>query len=80
VEQAVRGAEDEQWRRTNPEARARALDTVSQLEAALASLEADLETAMAAGDQRRVSKVESDIAARRMWLEGARSALSEFSD
>jgi hypothetical protein len=80
VEQAVRGAEDEQWRRTNPEARARALDTVSQLEAALASLEADLETAKAAGDQRRVSKVESDIAARRMWLEGARSALSEFSD
>jgi hypothetical protein len=80
VEQAVRGAEDEQWRRTNPEARARAQDTVSQLEAALTSLEADLEAAKAAGDQRRVSKVESDIAARRMWLEGARSALSEFSD
>ena len=79
VEQAVRGAEDEQWRRTNPEALARAQDTVSQLEAALASLEDDLAKARAAGDSRRVSQVESDIAARTMWLEGARSALSEFS-
>jgi hypothetical protein len=79
VEQAVRGAEDEQWRRTNPEALARAQDTVSQLEAALAALEADLEKARQSGDDREVRKVESDIAARQLWLEGARSALTEFS-
>jgi hypothetical protein len=79
VEQAVRGAEDEQWRRTNPEALARAQDTVSQLEAALAALERDLEQARQSGDDRRARQVESDIAARRLWLEGARSALTEFS-
>ncbi len=79
VEQAVRGAEDEQWRRTNPEARARAQDTVSQLEAALASLQADLASAQQSGDSRRASQIESDIAARTMWLEGARSALTDFS-
>jgi Domain of Unknown Function (DUF349) len=79
VEQAVRGAEDEQWRRTNPEALARAQDTVSQLEASLAALEADLEKARQSGDERKVRQVESDIAARQLWLEGARSALTEFS-
>jgi hypothetical protein len=79
VEQAVRGAEDEQWRRTNPEALARAQDTVSQLEASLAALEADLEKARQSGDERKVRQLESDIAARQLWLEGARSALTEFS-
>jgi hypothetical protein len=79
VEQAVRGAEDDQWRRANPEGRARAQQTVSRLEEALASLEADLDSARAASDQRRVQQLESDIAARRLWLEGARSALTEFT-
>ena len=40
VEQAIRGVEDEAWRRSNPEARARAADTVAQLEASIADLEA----------------------------------------
>ena len=39
VEQAIRGVEDEQWKRSNPEARARAADTVAQLEASLAERE-----------------------------------------
>ena len=33
VEQTIRGAEDDRWRRTNPEAQARAAATVAQLEA-----------------------------------------------
>jgi hypothetical protein len=79
VEQSVRGAEDEQWRRSNPEALARAQDTVKQLESSLAVLQADLAKANAAGDSRRVAQLESDIAARQLWLEGARSAVAEFS-
>ena len=38
VEQAIRGVEDDAWRRSNPEARARAADTVAQLEASIADL------------------------------------------
>ena len=44
VEQAIRGVEDDAWRRSNPEARARAADTVAQLEASIADLEKKQET------------------------------------
>jgi hypothetical protein len=79
VEQAVRGADDDRWRRTNPEAQARAADTVSQLEASIAGMRADLAKAEAAGDQRRADRVRADIEARESWLDQARKALSEFS-
>ncbi len=39
VEKAIRDVEDQAWQRSNPEARARAADTVAQLEASLAELE-----------------------------------------
>src|SRR3954451_3326686 len=39
VEQAIRGVEDEAWRRSNPEARARAAATVAQLETSIQDLE-----------------------------------------
>ncbi|MGZ4454396.1 MAG: DUF349 domain-containing protein, partial [Nocardioides sp.] len=45
VEQAIRGVEDEQWRKSDPEKSARAGDMVSKLEAAIAQVEADLEKA-----------------------------------
>ena len=38
VENAIKAAEDERWRRTNPEARARAEDTAAKLEAQIAAL------------------------------------------
>lgn len=79
VEQAVRGAEDERWRRTNPEARARADDTVSKLEASIASLEVTLGKAQAADDHKAVAQAQSDIDARRLWLDQARQAQQEFT-
>ncbi|MGH3472320.1 MAG: DUF349 domain-containing protein [Nocardioidaceae bacterium] len=79
VEQAVRGAEDDRWRRSNPEAYSRASDTVQQLEGLIASLEADLATAEAAGDQRKADDARAAIDARQSWLDQARKALDEFS-
>ena len=76
VEQAIRGVEDEQWRRSDPEKSARADDMVAQLEAAIAEVEADLEKARAAGnDARRSDEHAAAIEARQSWLAEARKAL-----
>ncbi len=79
VEQAIRGTEDDQWRRSNPEARARAADTVAQLEASIADLEARREKAEAAGESRKAAEHADAAEARRAWLAEARRALNEFS-
>ena len=79
VEQSIRGVEDEAWRRSNPEARARAADTVAQLEATIADLETKREKAAAAGNDRKVAEHDAAIEARQSWLAEARKALDEFS-
>ena len=79
VEQTIRGLEDEAWRRSNPEARARAADTVAQLEASLADLESKRDKALAAGDERRAADHTAAIEARQSWLTEARRALADFS-
>ena len=50
VEAAVREAEEKEWRRTNPETRARAAGMVGQLEEQIAQLERSLADAEAKGD------------------------------
>ncbi|HEU4514386.1 MAG TPA: DUF349 domain-containing protein [Nocardioidaceae bacterium] len=79
VEQAIRGVEDDQWKRSNPEARARAADTVAQLEASLAELEQKKAKAEAAGNAKKAAEHASAIEARQAWLVEARKALDDFS-
>jgi len=79
VEQAIRGVEDEQWRRSDPEKSARANEVVTQLQEAITSLEGDIEKARAAGDDRKVTKLEDELASRRMFLEAAERASADFS-
>jgi len=69
VEQAVRDADEHQWRRTNPETRARAEGMGAQLEQAIAGLEADLAKAETAGDRRKADELRAALEARRAWLE-----------
>ncbi|MFI2488578.1 DUF349 domain-containing protein [Promicromonospora kroppenstedtii] len=69
VETAIRDADQAQWKRTNPETRARAEGAAAQLESAIAGLEADLAEAQTKGDKRKVSELEAAVAARRSWLE-----------
>jgi hypothetical protein len=79
VEQAIRGVEDDAWRRSNPEARARAADTVAQLEASIADLDRKRESALAAGNEKKAADHSAAIEARQSWLTEARKALDEFS-
>ncbi|GAA1911693.1 DUF349 domain-containing protein [Nocardioides marmoribigeumensis] len=79
VEQAIRSVEDAQWKRSNPEARARAADTVAQLEASIADLRAKADKARAAGNEKKAGEHESAAEARTAWLDQAQKALEEFS-
>ena len=79
VEDAVRKAEETQWRRSNPEALARAQGTVEQIRAAITGLEQQLAKAQARDDTRAVAQAEEAIAARRSWLEEAERTLAELS-
>ncbi len=79
VEQALRGVEDDRWRRSNPEARARAATTVAQLEASIADLQDKHDKALAAGHTKQADDHASAIEARRAWLTEAQRALDEFS-
>jgi Domain of Unknown Function (DUF349) len=79
VEDAVRKAEDTQWRRSNPEALARAEGTVAQLRSSIAQLEKQLTRAREAGDARAELSAEEALTARRAWLEEAEHTLAEFS-
>jgi hypothetical protein len=79
VEQAIRGLEDDQWRRTDPEKSARADDVVSKLRDAIAKIETQLEAARSAGDQKKIATLESDLAGRQMFLEAAQRAAADFA-
>jgi Domain of Unknown Function (DUF349) len=79
IEDAVRKAEDAQWRRSNPEALARAQDTVEQIRSAIAGLEAQLAKARERDDAKAVRDTEEALAARRSWLAEAERTLAELS-
>jgi hypothetical protein len=79
VEQAIRGIEEEKWRRTDPEKSARADDMVAKLHEAIEKVEADLEKARSAGDDKKVSELEENLASRRAFLEMAQRASADYS-
>jgi hypothetical protein len=75
----VRKAEDSQWRKSNPEAIARAEGTVTQLRTAIEQLERQRAKAQQKDDAAAVKKAEDALEARRSWLEEAERTLAEFS-
>jgi hypothetical protein len=79
VEDTVRAAEENEWRRTNPEARARAEATVAQLRSSIAQLEQQAEAAKQTGDDKAATVAEEAAEARRSWLAEAERTLAEFS-
>lgn len=78
VEDAVRSAQETQWRRTNPEGKARAAATVAQLRSSIESLERSLAAARSTGDERAAAEAAESLAARRAWLVEAERALTDF--
>ncbi len=79
VEESVRTGEQDQWRRSNPEAKARADATVAQFQAALDKLEKEKAKAEAAGDARKVADADARITTTKALLEAAQRASTEFS-
>lgn len=79
VEDAVRHAEDENWKRSNPETKARTNSALSQLEAAIAGLKDDLVKAEKAGDQRKIKAAQEALEARQAWLDQISRSASELS-
>ncbi|TVU66511.1 DUF349 domain-containing protein [Paenarthrobacter nitroguajacolicus] len=79
VEDAVRDAEEEKWRRSNPETKARTNSALSQLETAIAGLKEDLEKAEKAGDQRRIKAAREALEARQAWLDQIQRSASDLA-
>lgn len=79
VEQAIRGVEDEKWQKTDPEKSARADDMIGKLQSAIDEINADLEKARAAGDEKKIKELEENLASRQAFLDMARKAAEDFS-
>ena len=79
VEQTIRSLEDEKWKKSDPEKSARADDMVAKLEAAIADVEADLEKARAAGNEKKVKELEDNLTSRQSFLEMAKRASQDYS-
>jgi hypothetical protein len=78
IEQEIRGLEEAEWRKSDPEKSARADDMVTKLRDAIAKIEADLEKARSAGDTTKVGKLEADLESRRAFLATAEQTAAEF--
>ena len=79
VETAIRTANDEKWKRSDPEKSARANDIISKLEKAIDDAKAELAKAEASGDVRKITSLQENLATREQFLEAARRAASDFS-
>ncbi len=79
VDEAVRKAEDIQWRRTNPEALSRARDTVEQIRKTITQLERQLAQATERGDETACERARSAIQTRQSWLTEAEKTLADLT-
>ncbi|MDQ0648364.1 phenylalanyl-tRNA synthetase alpha subunit [Microbacterium natoriense] len=68
VEQSLKAREEVDWKKNNPETKARANDMSSQLLEAIEKLEAELAAAEKAGDKKAAKAAADALEARRTWL------------
>ncbi|KAA6216678.1 DUF349 domain-containing protein [Streptomyces filamentosus] len=78
VERAIQEAEEAEWRRTNPEARARAAGLTGQLQDAVDKLRGQIEAARAAGNDAKADKLSKELEGRQALLDQALKGLEEF--
>lgn len=78
VERAIQEAEENEWRRTNPEARARAAGLTGQLQDAVDKLRKQIEAARAAGQDAKADKLSRELEGRQALLDQALKGLEEF--
>ncbi|MET7388381.1 DUF349 domain-containing protein [Streptomyces sp. NPDC005385] len=78
VERALQESEETEWRRTNPEARARAEGLTGQLQSAVDKLQGQIEAARTAGNTSRADKLQKELDGRQALLDQALKGLQEF--
>ncbi|MET9431512.1 MULTISPECIES: DUF349 domain-containing protein [unclassified Streptomyces] len=78
VERAIQEAEEAEWRRTNPEARARAAGLTGQLQDAVDKLKKQIDAARAAGNDAKADKLTRELEGRQALLDQALKGLQEF--
>ena len=79
VERAIKELEAEQWRKSDPAAKARAQEVVAQLTAAIESYEKAAAKAQSSGDAKKAQQALESAQARRTWLAEAEKNLAEFA-
>jgi len=79
IESAIKKAEDDRWKQTNPEGRARAEETAAKLQAQIDELATKAAKAQARGDLKAVRDAEASAATYREWLAQAERAVADFS-
>jgi hypothetical protein len=78
VERAIQEAEEAEWRRTNPEARARAAGLTGQLQDAVDKLRGQIDAARAAGNNAKADKLSKELEGRQALLDQALKGMEEF--
>ena len=79
VDEALKSAEGDRWRRTDPAKRAFAESTVEKFRESLAKQEKAHAAAVASGNDVAATKAADSIASTRSLLEAAERSLAEYS-
>lgn len=79
LESSIKKTEERQWKRTNPEARARAEDTASKLRDQIDSYEEKATRAESRGDAKAAAEARKAADTYRSWLAQAEAAVDDFS-
>lgn len=75
VERELREAENREWRRSDPETKARAEGMLGQLEASINDLKKKLAAAEKSGDKKRIKEVSDALATKQMWFDQISSSV-----
>lgn len=79
VEAQIKSAEAEVWRKTDPAAKARAVEVVKQLADSITNYEKVAAKSQAAGNTKKAQEALDSAEARRVWLAEAEKSLAEFN-
>lgn len=69
IEDQVRGAEAEKWRKSDPEKERRSQGMAAQLEHLIDELDEEIKQAQAAGEDAKVKELTEALQARQAWLD-----------
>ncbi|MDR1355551.1 MAG: DUF349 domain-containing protein [Propionibacteriaceae bacterium] len=79
LDSAIKGVEETEWRRTDPEAKQRAADTITMFDTQLAKLNKQLTLATEKNDAKLIAKLTDSISTYTDWRDQAARTLAEYA-